>query len=268
MLKNKRAKGGHLSLVKEKPWYQGLWRFTGKLVTYALLLAGLGFLAMQGEAFFRVDEIIFSGIEPGEAEVVAAAGGLVKGKSIFLVREKKAAASIMLKHPVLKNVTVTRHLPRTIIIEAGRREAVALVPAAGPAVQLDREGILFVGPPRQGLPRLVGLDRGELELGAPLPCLERLELFKAYQAVWEDFDLLTIERLDFSAPHNLVLQTAEGPRLWLGQAQDMERKRLLVEEAYPYLTGAGEALLDLRCGHRLIVAAAEKELQEGVEETQ
>lgn len=252
-----KQKNEHLKLVKKKKSLPGWKRALRFLFRLTLILAVLA-LVRHGEAYFRVAEIRVEGnLELSAAEIVSA-GGIKKGMSIFLLREQQVAGRIREQYPRVKDIKIGRNLPDMVTIIVTEREPVGYVLTADGFWLIDNEAVCFayMAEPANEYPLISGIDGGLVIPGAPLACPVREESLQAFFSNRLGVDPLHIEKLDLSDRYNLVVHTAEGLEIWLGDGKDMEQKLLLVRESIPYIDSGAEKRLDVRAGNRLVVSSS------------
>ncbi|MGE5390581.1 MAG: cell division protein FtsQ/DivIB [Deltaproteobacteria bacterium] len=114
-------------------------RFFFKTSLFILLLVLCLYLFLHS-SFFKVDKIYVTGIDKVQSGEIIHMSGVVKGVNVFLLDEKEAVRAVKL-HPLVRNATIIRHLPRTIEIRIEERKVWALVPFKGSLVCIDRDGV-------------------------------------------------------------------------------------------------------------------------------
>lgn len=105
-----------------------------------LLLLFLSLYLFLHSAFFKVDKINVSGIVKIQPSEIIHMSGVTKGVNIFLIDEKEAVRAVKL-HPLVREASIIRHLPRAIEIKVEERKIWALVPFKGSLVCIDRDGV-------------------------------------------------------------------------------------------------------------------------------
>jgi hypothetical protein len=250
-------KNDHLELVnnkKRKPGWKKLLNMFIKLV----VLVGLIILLKYGEAFFRVSDITVEGAKDLTAQAVINSSGLEEGMSMILLNEKKIAERIMHDYPEIKEVKLERNLPDSLVLAVTERTLAAYLMSADGYWMIDRDAVCFAftGKITGGFPVITGISDTLLIPGEPLECPFRRETLSNLFANWPGPELLDIETMDFSDRYNLVINTADGWQIWLGDGKNMDTKLLLVSESIPYIDRDALVRLDVRSGKRLVASGS------------
>jgi len=249
----------HLKLVKDKP----VQKKRGKKILRSLLIFAifitLLLLLREGELYFRITDINVVGACQLIEENLVKASGIKKGNSIFLIRENKVFERMTSEYPVVKDIEICRTLPGSIVIKVLERKPVGYIMTADGFWMIDREAVCFSnsGEPFEGLPLITGIEGRMVVPGFPIICPARKELLKSFFAAEIREDWLEIVQLDLTDSYNLVLHTAEGLEIWLGNTGNLEQKLKLVKESLLHLPEDAEARLDVRSGNRLVVSKRE-----------
>lgn len=90
---------------------------------------------------FAVADIVVQGNKHRTAQQLADEAGIVKGKNVFAVDLEEGRAALQ-RDPWVKEVTVARRLPGTLLISVTEREAAAMV-ALGETYLASRDGEVF-----------------------------------------------------------------------------------------------------------------------------
>lgn len=258
-------KSDHLQLVQQNGQLPR-WKRALRLLFRLTLLTALIFLIKYGETFFRVGEITVTGAGEITAEAILKAGGLKPGISIFFLQETRIAESIVRQYPEIKSVEIERKLPDTLLVNVAERvQAAYLLTAAGYWL-IDKDAVCFgyVTNPVADYPVISGIEGDLIAPGEQLRCRVRRETLRSFFRSWPGSEMLEIGSMDFSDRYNLVVNSAEGLEIWLGDAKDMDYKLLLVRETIPHLGDITQARLDVRSGKRLVVSGSSLVEESGV----
>ncbi len=245
----------HLQLVeqdKRPPLYKRISRFLGKLLFVVLLL----FLLNEGWGYFKVREIEVLGAGQLNSNEVIAASGVVEGKSIFMISEREAADMIAAKIPLARNVVVTRELPDKVRISFTERAVAAYVLSPNGYRLIDVDAFCFALSPDEpeGYPAIHGLSDELVIPGEAVKCKAGREALRSFFDVWPKMSLPEVKSLDLSDRHNLVVLTETNLEIWLGGAEEMETKLLLVRQTIPHLESGEKLRLDVRAVKRVVVS--------------
>ena len=262
-----KKKKDHLKLVKTEnrvPFWKKAARFLFRTTIVIAVLA----LLIYGESFFRVVNIEIDGTEKLSDEEIIDAGKINRGMSIILLQETKIAEKIEREQPRTKNVRVRRELPDKLSIFLEEREPVAYVMTADGFWIIDKYAVPFeyARDADKSYPLISGIDGSKVIPGNPIDCQVRHEVLTEFFATWSGETPLEIEKMDLQESYNLVVHTADGLEVWLGDGEDMDYKFELIETSLPYIDTEEEARIDVRCGKRLIVSSrAVKNEKKGVD---
>lgn len=220
-----------------------------------LLPAACLFLLKQGHALFTVKEIKVSGSAYLERNEILEISGIEKGSSIFLLQRKKAVQRL-LTEPAVLSADISKSYPSTVVITLNGRTPSAYILSEGDCWIVDEKGIIYGQSSgiQESLPIVTGVDPEQLVLGLPLqdPVLAKaLEAFVVALAAVPD---LEAAELNLTNSQEMVLYTASGLKVLLGDSGKMKQKLMLLRETLPYLSDVGSgSCLDVRTGDRLVV---------------
>ncbi len=234
------------------------WKRVLRLMFRLALLAALVYLLKYGETFFRVGEITVKGAGEITTEAILDAAGLKTGMSILFLQEAKIAEAIVRQYPEIKSVKIERKLPDTLLVTVAERIQAAYLLTADGYWLIDKDAVCFgyVSDPVADYPVISGIEGDMIVTGEHLRCNVRRETLRSFFHSWVVSELLEIGSIDFSDSYNLVINSAEGLEIWLGDGKDMDHKLLLVRETIPHIGDATQARLDVRSGKRLVVSGS------------
>ena len=238
----------------ELPRWKRATRFLARLFLMALILAGVWY----GNEYFRIAEVDIEGGGMIPHSTIAAAAGLEEGNSILFVSEARVAESIKEHYPEVKEVSLNRRLPDRVELVLEVREPAAYVDISGKYLLMDKEAFCYAQADRllEGYPVIRGLSGQDAVMGQSLGCLTSRNALQEFFAVWPENDLPEVREISLQDSYNLTLYTSSGLEIWMGEAKNMDRKLLLLQEALPYFPEAEEVLLDLRSGNRLVLTSS------------
>lgn len=158
-------------------------------------------------------------------------------------------------HPLIKEASVTRELPHTLVIRITERRAVAVLQTSTLALLLDGDGrVLSVHPdlPASDLPRVVGIDSNSLVVGEAQATHAAQSAIRLAGFIQESFEGPLV--LDMSNPGHGVA-TIQGLRFHFGLSdieQQWERYRAVRSLKHVGM-GRGRSEIDLRYPGKVIV---------------
>ena len=155
----------------------GLVGRVGRVTVWAtaFLLGGWGTAVVYWEArpllagWFEIREIQLTGDDRVPRHEIMKLLELPPGETLLSVSPAQVVAQVE-SHPLIKEATLTRRLPHTLVIHITERRAAAMLRGSSLTLLLDQEGqVLSVLTARldSGLPVLVGIDPNLLILGEP-----------------------------------------------------------------------------------------------------
>ncbi len=223
-----------------------------------LAAAGLAFLLYKGlESFCRVEQITVTGAQRLGEEAIIDCCGVKKGTSLLLLRRRQAEQRLE-QLPEIDTAAVTGAFPNRVQIRVQEREPVASLLDRSSFWLLDREGVIFAEQalPAENLPVITGAASEEIVPGKALTNGARHEALLAFLEALSENPLLAPAELNLEHPTDLLLYTADGRKVFLGDREKMVQKLALLWESIPHLpkNGAGSSL-DLRAGDRLVIIA-------------
>ncbi len=238
-----------------------LGRMIGGTALLALVAWG-GWIGVQHAApyvvrSFEVREITLIGANQVTRREVLERLALRPGQTMFSINPGRLAIRVQ-SHPWVKQATVRRVLPHTLVIDLVERRAAAVLQSASMALLLDEEGhALSVLPPTNdpGLPVLIGISpKGVLEKESrPLQAAQRgIELAGLLGRTFHGRP-----EVDVGNPDNVVAYV-EGLRLQFGDSP-FDEKWDRLQKLEPYLPegragwGGARSDIDLRYPGKVIV---------------
>ena len=254
-----KGKSDQLKLVKNKNSAQPGWKRAFRFLCRLVIVVVIILLLKEGEQFFRINSITVEGSMELSAAELAEAGGINKGRSIFLLNEDKIIENIKDEFPSVRSVKISRTLPDQVSVSIEQRKPAAYIVTADGYWLIDSGAVPYenIAEPDEDYPQITGIS-GELVVpGIALNCTLRREILQEFFSTWHKKDRFQIEKLDLSENYNLIAYTADNLEIWLGNAKNMQQKMELVELTLPHISDDLEgARIDVRSGKRLVVSSA------------
>ncbi len=107
------------------------------LLAVAVMCVGI---VLVFSLFFRINTITVSGDKVYSDKMVIENSGIVTGKNLFRIKEKRVSEKLSEELPYIKEITIERKLPDTLIINVTATREVAAVTTAKGFVLLDETG--------------------------------------------------------------------------------------------------------------------------------
>ncbi|HOL18018.1 MAG TPA: FtsQ-type POTRA domain-containing protein [Bacillota bacterium] len=250
----KQARVHNLQLITKsnKPAPKKRWVKAGRR---ALIIAASLLLLKMGHALFTVKNIEVKGPAFLDREALIERSGITVGSSIFTVRSDKVAHALQ-ADPAILEAAVQKDYPSTVVISVTSRTPVAYILAEGGCWLMDAEGIVYKQDAEMSgnLPVVTGINPDHLFPGEVVRDQASAMALHAFFSALAEVPHLKPAELNLADSREMVLYTASGLKVLLGDSKNMRRKLALVKETLPYLPEVGDfACLDVRTGERLIV---------------
>lgn len=132
------------------------------------MLLGMGFLAES--LLFRVTEIQVAGDPIYAEEDVLRLCGIETGDNLLLLSTSRQARELMAQLPYAADVSITRKLPGTVVIEITAARGVCCMESGGAWYVLDSVGKVLEArnSPQEGLLQVIGLNPDGIQVGQTL----------------------------------------------------------------------------------------------------
>jgi len=159
--------GGDRPGLKKKKKKRRKKHYFLRLLVFIAVVVGI--ICLMTSSLFDVQKIEVEGNGYFTAEQVIARSGITQGVNIFFSIDKRGAKKGLMEDPYIKNVTVERKLPSTVVILVEERQETAAIPFTDKYIIVDGEGlILRTSEVEPKIPILMGLTIKEMEPGKPL----------------------------------------------------------------------------------------------------
>ena len=215
----------------------------------------LGYHQLTNAGYFEVKEIVLKGLNRTREPDVIRLAGLNKPVNIFALRLGEMGEELK-RHPWIKDVSLKRQMPETIIVEVVEHRPVALLDI-GEIYYLDETGKPFkkLGTEEEnGLPVVTGFTRLDLIQGEMETVLDLLNILS------ERNDRVRVENIasiKYDRIRGITLRTREDNLLVEAGSKDYRVKfeRLGRVLAHLKIEGLDRdlAYINLECGPRVII---------------
>lgn len=177
---------------------------------------------------FRIDTIEVSGASRYSSEQIVEASAVKKGQNLFTLNEGKACDEVVKTLPYVNTVTITRHLPGTIVLEVTDVTVVGAVKTGQGYVVIGTNGKMLeqVEKLPEHCPLLKGVTLTKFELGEPVEYEDEQQkkAMDAFSAALESGEIDKITEIDISDLYNIKAVYDNRIHLSFGLATDMEFK--------------------------------------------
>lgn len=205
-----------------------------KIFSFAILLFVIliSFYLFLHSSYFNIDKIYTTGLNQLSEEEVMTFSGLENGQNIFEVDNKLIVHTIRV-HPMVKNVELIRHLPRTLEIKVIERQIWAIVPFNNEFLCIDDEGVV--------IDRKTNMDLSKYPLITFAKTPERINLGQTLDAngilqiknVWNVLNKSTRESISdfhYNDKQELIIYTANGTEIRFGNDERIEEKTNFIHD--------------------------------------
>ncbi len=212
-----------------------------------ILIVLLSIYLFLHSSFFNINKIYTTGNKQISEEEVLAYSGLKIGQNIFAVNNKLAIQTIRV-HPMVKDVQLIRHLPRTLEIKIVERQTWAIVPFNNDFLCLDDEGIVidkltmvdFFSYPFINLAKLPE----KVNLGQAL----EPKGISAIKQVWDNLDKTAqnaISDFYYNDKDQLIIYTINGTEIRFGTLDRFAEKLAFLPEVFKLETEFNQSGTDV-----------------------
>lgn len=201
-------------------------------VFFVLLLLIAGFLLIRSP-FFEVASVEVRGNELLAKEEILSVAGVTTGVNIFRVHLGEAGEKLGTL-PLVKEASLERRFPSTIVVNIEERRPLALVDIEDAFWEVDAEGVVLrrqkVG--AEGLPVVTGAVPGDrtmskaLSVTAALPAEIKGEL----------------SEINVSEGYRITLYTVDGIPVYLGSADELDTQALILSEVLDAVRASGRTV--------------------------
>lgn len=205
-----------------------------KIFSFAILLLVLliSLYLFAHSSFFNLEEIYTTGLVQLSEDEVLSYSRIEIGQNIFEVDNKLTIRTLEV-HPMVKEVEIIRHLPRTLEIKVLEREIWALIPCGNEFLCIDDEGVV--------IDRRINMDLMKYPLITISNLPERVNLGQVIEPngillikdVWQALNNSARESIsDFhlNDKEELIIYTSYGTEIRFGNEERLEDKATFIHD--------------------------------------
>jgi cell division protein FtsQ len=215
-------------------------RFLGVLLTLVLLATG-GWLWLRNSSLVAVRQVTVIGVSgPDASQIRSALTGAARGMTTLNVK-LGALQTAVKPFPVVKHLTVRTSFPHTMRIDVAEQVPVAEVSAGGRQIAVSADGTLLHDAPSTGpLPTIpVSVFPGGTHVDRSLEPEVSLLAAAPYAL------LARVDQVSTDPTHGLVAALRNGPKIYFGDATDLQGKWSAATAVLASSTSAGAAYIDV-----------------------
>lgn len=249
------------------------WRVSRAVLLVAVVLGGVGLLStalavgyhqLVSSPFFQVRKVVLLGLDRVEQSEVLARTGLDRPAGLLELKLGEMAEDLR-RHPWIRNVTLTRRLPDTVVIRVEERVPRALI-QLGALYYLDEEYVPFkrLEPGEESpLPVITGFTRYDF-LGRSISVKESLdqvfELLQVLAGRGDRFRAENVAQVDFDLVRGLTVHIRQPEVEVKVGFSDYRLKFERLGRVAAFLKSQGDAdgytYVNLECGPRVVIRRA------------
>lgn len=208
-----------------------------------LLACSLGGYFFALSPFFMLEHIRVEGNQEADAEKLIQLSGLEPGMNIFAVNSSRVAHYLQID-PHIQKAKVSKSYPSTIVLKVEERSPVVILPTGQGFVYVAADGVVVYRRRNVStlhLPILVGVS-GFAPGIVPGSRIEgpELEAGLKIMAQFPEEALADLAELDVADTQKILLYTAGGLEVRLGDAEDFEVKYTLMRTILEELSKSGK----------------------------
>ncbi len=194
--------------------------------SFAVLLA---VMVLSLTVFFKIDTIEVTGASRYSAEQIIKASGIETGaQNLFTLNEGKTETSIMTALPYVGTVSISRHLPGTVVMEVSDITVVGAVQRENGYVVIGTNGRMLelVEKLPENCPLLKGANLTKMELGETIEYEneEQAATLDAFAAALQDGEIDKITEIDITDLYSVKATYDDRILLKFGMPTDLEFK--------------------------------------------
>lgn len=214
-----------------------------KIIVVSLIVLILALLFVMYQ-LFQVRSITVSGCETIAREDVIALSGISMNQSVLFL-DKQRALNALDDYPYIKAIGINIGYPDRINIAIEERREAAYVPKEGVLLAIDKESYLLhviTDTSQPHYPIVFGLKMASFEVGQRLGVGDTFQL-DALGRVIEQLSSseLQVNSIDMTWPANIVLQTADGFMVEIGDDTQLAEKFTLAVKAKEVILERGKS---------------------------
>lgn len=225
------------------------------LIVVLVILAAAGSIYFIS-VYFRVDTVKIKSNNRFESSYVESLAAIDPEQHMFFLDEEKIIANIEDGEPYLEVVSVTKEMPKTVIIEVLERQPKALVAYMGQYLLVDgATNVLEIldTPPEERYPVVNGIVATSVNLGHPVATEDvfKLTVLSELISALEGRDLFEyVYTVDLADINNILLKSYNGMLIKFGQADQITDKVKWIKNRLPALERDGKTagVLDVSAG--------------------
>lgn len=218
------------------------------LALFVLFLALAVFITLFMMPVFDIKDIQINGLDNLTAEQVEGMLTSQKGDNIFLLNKHKSYENILNSHYV-KNVSINRILPSTVVVDLEEYKLRGYVPYTGSYLYIDGDGLILdvQKTTKRQLPVVEGLEFSDFTVGKILKVdnPSAFDTMVELSKLFEKHELLAdVIRVNLSDENNIHLYTGKVD-IEFGSLDNANRKLSMLNEVLKQLDTDYAGVLNL-----------------------
>lgn len=194
-------------------------------VLFLVVVGAISSFYFLQSSFWSVDTVLVDGNRYIEEEEILQLASIPHELNIFKMDLKRGEERILI-HPLVKKVSLSRKLPRTILIDIEERSPVIILPADGSFYEVDEQGVIIrkiAAVSNAKLPLVTGLQMENVELGFQIPPDFLEEALVIIEELPKEI-LRLVTEINLSQQNTVYLHTLDDILINFGDAQRTKEK--------------------------------------------
>lgn len=194
-------------------------------VLFLVVLGAISSFYFLQSSFWSLQAVLVEGNEYIEQEEILQLANIPQELNIFKVDLHRGEERILF-HPLVKKASLTRKLPRTIMINIEERSPAFILPIDGGFYEVDEDGVIIrkiVTVSNAKLPLVTGLQLENIELGFQIPNERLKETLILTEELPKDI-INVISEINLSQQNTICLHTKDDILINFGDAERIKEK--------------------------------------------
>ena len=199
-------------------------------VLFLVILGAVAFFYFLQSSFWDLDTFLVRGNEYVEREEILQLANIPYDLNIFKIDLAEGEKRII-DHPLVRKVSLSRKLPRTISIDIEERSPVIILPLDGCFYEADEDGVVIrkiATVSKTSLPLVTGLQLENVELGLQIVSDEIKETCLIAKDLPVEI-LSMVAEIDVSQQGTIILHTLDDILINFGGADRIKEKAVILK---------------------------------------
>jgi len=199
-------------------------------VLFFVVVGAISFFYFLQSSFWELDTFLVKGNESVEREEILQLANIPYDLNIFKIDLQESEGRILV-HPLIKKASLSRKLPRTVLIDVEERKPIIILPIEGCFYEADKEGVVIrdiATVSHSGLPLVTGLQLENVELGFQILNEDIRETCIVVEELpTEVLDM--VAEIDLSQQGTIIFHTLDDILINFGGADRIKEKAVILK---------------------------------------